>query len=380
MNRKEQMNDIPVAITRCRSYDREAVISAVRSAWESIGIPELTGKRILVKPNILTDALPQKAVTTDPRFVEAVCTIILELGGKPMIGDSPGLHRKGFRPTDCGIMQICESLDIPWVDFTAETRELVNEHAVVQRSFTAASAALEADLIINLPKMKTHQLMYATGAVKNLFGLIPGLGKSPFHLRYPKRDDFADMLLDLHGVLPPVISIMDAVIAMEGPGPSSGTPKPVGAVLVSEDALALDLCMAYLMHEHPKDIPVLKQAHKRELLSSLDHEQLRFPLLRPEEVRPEHFEKIARAAQTGMVHVIAQHVRSVFTPAAAPAPIIDDEKCILCGNCAEICPAHALRIRGQEGAQTMSLDTDLCIRCYCCHEICPVQAMTVPGS
>ncbi len=357
------------------------VYRQTKKVWESLGIPDLTGKQVLVKPNILVDALPEKAVTTHPYLVEAVCRIISERGGSPMVGDSPGLQKTGFSPTRCGIAQVCERLDIPWVDFTAKTTTTVkNPAAVCQQRFTVASAAVEADYIVNLPKMKTHQLMYTTGAVKNLFGLIPGISKSSFHLRYPNRDKFADMLLDLCETIPTEIHIMDAVIAMEGPGPGNGSPKSIGAIIAAKDPLALDLCVSYLMHESPPRIPILAHGYQRGLLSTLDHTKLEYIIDKPELYRPESFRRIERS---GIIPSLFTKVRSFLKPSSpgndSPFPKISSEKCILCKACIEICPADALSLQmvPDTQEQRVIVDRASCIRCYCCHEVCPVHAVTI---
>ncbi len=376
--------DLRVAIAGCDTYDLTAVTRETRTVWEALGMPDLKGATVLVKPNILTDAAAQKAVTTHPVLVEAVCRIIQEQGGSPIVGDSPGLQRSGFSPTACGIADVCTRLGVPWVDFTSETVTIRNPRGQVQRRFTVTSAVESADYIVNLPKMKTHQLMYATGAIKNLFGLIPGLSKSPFHLKYPQKEAFAHMILDLYQSIPTEIHIMDAITAMEGPGPSGGFPKRIGMIAASKNAIALDLSISYLMHEQPAALPILSCAYERGMISTLDHNDLIYPLARPQEFRPEHFSRIERdeTPKHGFVSVIGSHVKTLFSGSRAPAPRIVSERCILCRACVEICPADALSVEPnpESGRDQIVVNTRDCIRCYCCHEVCPVRAIIVKSS
>ncbi len=373
--------DNRVAIVSCTGYSSSIIYENVKTLWENLGTPDLQGKRILVKPNLVVDAYPNKAITTHPRLVHAVCKYILDNGGYPIVGDSPGLQKPGFRPKKSGITAVCEELGIPWVDFMKSPSVIINPEAKIQDRFTIAAEALTVDYIVNLPKLKTHQLMYMTGAVKNMFGLIPGLNKSPFHLKYPKREAFADMILDLYTAIPTEIHIMDAVIAMEGPGPSNGFPKRVGALLASKNGYALDLAALSLMHENPTQVPITAQSYRRGLLSTMDYTDLEYPLERPESLMPSDYIRIPHNSKNGFLSVIGSHIRRWFTskPELPPAPQIDHISCRLCKACVEICPAQALSLsQDPETGQTrISVDENPCIRCYCCHEVCPANAIRI---
>ena len=357
-----------VAIRPCSTYDPAAVREAVEESWEVIGIPDLQDKLVLVKPNILSDKGPQKAVTTHPAVVEAVCSIILERGGKPVVGDSPAIQTPGFAPRQSGIREVCDRLSVPWVDFTKKTVTVYHG----SESFTVASIATEADYIVNLPKMKTHQFMFYTGAVKNLFGLIPSLSKSPYHLRYRGKRKFARMILDLYQAVPVNIHIMDAIVAMEGPGPGNGTPKKVGAILASTDGLALDTAAVTIMGERPHDIPILAEALRRRVVHSINADDLTYPLSRPEDVAPKSYVRIKRSSPTHVPSLAVRILRSWFGKKQDPPPVIMNDACILCRKCEKICPADAI-----SGSSSLTIDHGVCIRCYCCHEVCPADAIEI---
>ncbi|MGM0431325.1 MAG: DUF362 domain-containing protein [Spirochaetota bacterium] len=377
------MTQLPeVAAAACSAYRDKEIDLALEQLFSFLPLPNFHGARVLIKPNILTDTHPKKAVTTHPTLVSAVCHAIMDLGGKPVIGDSPSIQRQDFIPKHSQIEAVCSQLDIPWIDFTQDTIELpVPGDARVQKQFTIARAAAECDHIVNLPKLKTHQLMYTTGAVKNLFGLVPGLSKSPYHVKYAQRKRFADMLLDLSLLVRPTLNIMDAVISMEGAGPSGGDPIKTGLLLGSADPYVLDLAQAAVMGEVPAEVPVLQRAHQRNLLRTLEAGDLTCQPERPESFCPPHFKLVPKQGRYGFLRLVASHITRLFPSGPHPeaAPVIDQERCISCMACYEICPADAItdyRSNGETQAKLI-IDRTQCIRCYCCHEVCPVQAVQV---
>jgi len=231
-----------VAIERCSRYDSEEVHGALKAACEAAGLPDVAGKKVLLKPNILMDTVPEKVVTTHPVFLEAAIRLVSEWGAaRILVGDSPGLQGPNFSAKLSGLRDITLKNNAEWVDFTKGKSELEIQQGKVHRRFTVTKAISEVDMVISLPKLKTHQLMLFTGAIKNTFGLIPSVGKTPFHVKYSSREDFASMLVDLNLLIKPSYALMDAVIGMEGPGPSGGSPRQVGLVLASSNVLAMDI-------------------------------------------------------------------------------------------------------------------------------------------
>jgi uncharacterized protein (DUF362 family)/Pyruvate/2-oxoacid:ferredoxin oxidoreductase delta subunit len=370
-----------VSIERCGSYNPDELYQALKTAAQAAGIPEVKGKTILLKPNILMDAEPEKAITTHPAFLEAVIRLVQEWGASRILaGDSPSLQGPRFTARVCGIEEVIRKSGIEWVDFTKGKTELKVPKAKVQRSFTISGIYDEVDMIINLPKLKTHQLMYFTGAMKNMFGLIPSLAKSPFHVRYSKREDFASMIVDLNMMEKPVYALMDAVLAMEGPGPSGGTPRKTGLVLASSNFLAMDIAACAVIGYPPQMIPVNREALARQIWLK-DIKEIEYPLLNPGEAQIPDFEKILfKKSGAQIIDFVLPKPLKKLIGAKSPAPYIDHTICIRCGDCMRICAPKAISVSGSGDSKQMEINRQHCIRCYCCHEICPAKAIEVkPG-
>jgi uncharacterized protein (DUF362 family)/Pyruvate/2-oxoacid:ferredoxin oxidoreductase delta subunit len=364
-----------ISLTACSTYESEAVYKAVEKACLTAGFPNVSGKKVLLKPNILADVQPERAVTTHPEILRAAIKVVQKLGGTAYVGDSPTIQRSSFSGKKCGLKAVCDELGAVWVDFTDKPIKVKNASRRKKNSFTMTSAVNSCDMIISLPKMKTHQLMYMTGAVKNLFGLIPSLAKSPYHLRCPDRRRFADMLLDVYQTATPVFSIMDAVIAMEGPGPNNGTPKHMGLILASTDALAMDFTTSYIMGYTPELIPTVKQALIRKLSSVHSIDNIEFPTDHPDKFRDKSFKRIDQEKEAGLLKTALGFLPHRSIPMHnEPKPLFNDDNCIGCGECAEICPANALTLI--KGVRVIP-DYKKCIRCYCCHEVCQYDAITI---
>jgi uncharacterized protein (DUF362 family)/NAD-dependent dihydropyrimidine dehydrogenase PreA subunit len=366
-----------VSIARCRTYDPDTVRSAVAGALAPLGgIGKFVGpgQRVLVKPNLLSSRPPEAAVTTHPAVVQAVVEEVQRAGGVPVLGDSPGGRNAGqsyerlLRRT--GMTGVAETTGCELVSFEDATVEVQAPQAKSFRKFTVGKAVTGADRVIVLPKLKTHQLTYYTGAVKVLYGYIPGLRKAEYHLHTgTDAETFSDLLLDLHSALPPTLAVMDAVVGMEGQGPSNGNPREIGLVLAGDSCPALDLVACSIIGFDPVAIPTVRKAGERGI-GPKDLGDVEIFGERIDDVRVLDFEKpgtmrIARLPPF-VLHA-AQHL-------LAARPEIYPGKCISCGKCAEGCPPGA--IRWAKG-QVPSIRYRHCIRCYCCQELCPQGAVEV---
>jgi uncharacterized protein (DUF362 family)/ferredoxin len=371
------MGNRQVAVLGCANYDQVKVTQRVERLLSSLDLPDLSGKRVLIKPNILIDAHPRRAVTTHPSVVAAAADYVIKAGGTPVIGDSPSIQRSGFVPKSCGIQAVCDELKVPWVDFTAKSVRIPVPNGVKQKSFTVTEEATSADLIINLAKLKTHQLMYMTGAVKNIFGLISSVSKSPYHLKFSDRMDFADMLIDLNDAVTPAVHLIDGIIGMEGEGPSNGRPVKTGVLIASRDPYLADLAGLEVMGEDPHAVPVMKRALQRGKIEDLDitHVEMIFEDVRS--FRSPGFQLVPKSGKKGFSSIVLSHLRRLLPaqPHPDPAPFINQEKCITCMACYQICPADAI-IKEQKPVR-LTVDERICIRCYCCHEVCPVGAISI---
>jgi uncharacterized protein (DUF362 family)/ferredoxin len=367
-----------VAIARCEDYGSEQVYAALRLAVEAAPSLDVSGKTVLLKPNIVFDSPPEKAIVTHPVFLGAAIRLVRDLGAsRILVGDSPGLQKPNFTAKLSGLGEVTERMGAEWVDFTREKCNLPCPGGRTVRQFSVTAAVREADCIISLPKLKTHQLMYYTGAMKNLFGLIPSVAKSPMHVRYPGREAFASMIVDLNLAVRPSYALMDAIIGMEGPGPGAGDPRPIGLVLASPNLLALDIAAAGIIGYPSLEVPVTRDALSRRVWLNSPSEIL-YPLLKAEDLLIGDFRKIPIKRSGGqLAEFILPRAFRKFRERLTPRPVIDPSVCLRCGDCTRICGSKAMTLSGEGPEKQVRIDYTTCIRCYCCHEICPVKAISI---
>jgi len=316
------------------------------------------GERVCLKINLLSASDPSRAVTTHPSVVSAVAKAVLDAGGEPFIGDSPAgrFNRKALRNAYdlSGMTAVADDLGIDLNFDTGWTRVAVPGGRRLKR-VKVCDFALKADRVIALPKLKTHSYQVMTLATKIMYGIVPGVEKARYHAVHPRRPAFADMLLDLLLVRLPDLFIMDGIVGMEGNGPGSGNPVDTGVLMVSTDAVAMDIAVCRMLGIEPVGVPTLKRAKLRGMWpGTIDH-----PLLSTEDVRYEGFALPLTAGRLATGKRMARR-----------SPVIT-EKCTACGKCEEICPKDAITIPGDRAV----IDYENCIRCFCCHEVCPDRAI-----
>ena len=363
-----------VGITACETYESAELRSALDAVLSPIGGMTAfvsPGQRVLLKVNLLSRATPDKAVTTHPEVVRAVVRAVREAGGEVSVGDSPGGPnlpggvRRVFE--DSGIAAVCAEEGVPLLLFDDDAVRVSGSGGELYGSFTLGRAVVDADVLITLPKFKTHGLMMFTGAVKNLFGCIPGLEKAQFHLKLPDRDDFGGMLVDLMLACKPTLAIMDAVVGMEGDGPAGGTPRHVGALLASPDSLALDVVASSMAGLDPMEVYTNRAAARRGL-GPRSAEEVEIAGVDWHSLAPEGFALPSRDAASSMPSWLGKRLRGWTT---AKPTLEWPEKCTKCGQCTTTCPVNAIVIRDRGPV----FDYSACIRCYCCQELCPPQAI-----
>ena len=355
-----------LAITECREYTPSELDGALRRIIEGTSFPDVSGKTVLVKPNILSDAAPEKAITTDYRAIDALLSILEEMGARTIIvGDSPGTQTGRLSARASRIAQVVEKHGARLSDFREENRI----HEIDGLRIPMASALDEADIVVSFAKFKTHQLMSATGAVKNMFGTIPGLNKSPLHFRYRSPESFASFLMKVFDECHVDYAFIDAVVGMEGQGPGSGTPRLVGLMMGSANAYAIDKAEAMIMGYG--SVPLIETAEKL----SPGISDAEYPLLRPEDLIIPGYIRIGSGRKGTFRSLVIGSVLNFFRSKSAdrPRPAFDTGKCRACSRCVEICPAKALHIENGHAV----FEKNKCIRCYCCHEVCPFDAIKI---
>ena len=260
------------ALLRCNDYEENRVYETIKRLMELIPPPDVTGKVLLLKPNILQPKSAEYAICTHPSVVKAVARIFFERGAKRiLVGESPATANSLSAAKASGIYDAVLEVGAEWVSFDKAVPVTCSETKLVN-SFNFAEAYTQADMVVTLAKLKTHQLLAYTGAMKNLFGLMVGLQKAETHFRFPNPSDFSAFLTDINVAVKPIYGIMDAVVAMEGHGPANGHPVHVGVLGASDNVLALDWAFSSLVGYNPETIPNLKEALTRGIWGSTPEE------------------------------------------------------------------------------------------------------------
>lgn len=363
-----------VAIKRCQSYNQDQLDAAVSQCVELLGgIDRFVRKndKVLLKPNLVLGHPPAKAVTTQPEIVASVVKLVRRAGGVPVVGDSPGGVNSPKRFNKIldvtGVGKICEELQVPVVLFDEESIELAILEGKLYKKMRVAKELKEADVVISLPRLKAHPLMTITGSVKVLFGFVLGPDKAWCHLKVPERDDFADMLLDLYLGIKPALSIMDAVVAMEGNGPSAGEPRNLGVVLASCDSIALDVVASKIIGLNPLRVDTNRRAVERRLIPK-ETEEIEILGESLASISVDNFKLPVAGRGIKVPQFLKDYVKDIVI---AKPTLTQKSRCVGCGICRDNCPAKAIVLR--EGYP--SFNYDKCIRCYCCSELCPEQAL-----
>lgn len=359
---------LPVVIQPLADYHPEQVRAALEAVLAPLGGMAAfvkPGQKVLIKPNLLAGKPPERAVTTHPEIVRQVILMTRAAGGIVSVGDSPGIGKPEAVARKCGILPVVEETGARFAPFIESVPVSVREGTFHQ--LEVAREVVEADVIINLPKLKTHQMMGFTGAVKNMFGAVVGMRKVRLHLQAGADPAFfALMLLELAERFPPALSIMDAVVGMEGNGPGSGDPVPIGALLASRHPLALDTAAVALVRLGERQVWTQRVARKTGRPGSrLEELTLIGPPLTA--LHPRHF-RPAPSSDVGFG--LPAPVKRVLRDTITARPEIVSG-CVRCGDCVRHCPPHAMAL-GREGVQ---IDDRKCIRCFCCQELCPHGAI-----
>lgn len=359
-----------VSLQSCDHYDEALLAERLVALLEPMGGIERfvsPGQRVLLKPNLLAGKPPEAAVTTHPALVKAVIELVQQAGAQVLVGDSPGLGSFERVAEKSGISHAVKSAGGQLMPF-GETRRVGATGTF--RQLELATAYLDADLVINLPKLKTHEMMTLTCGVKNLYGTVVGAAKAGLHLTAGhSKELFAGLLLEIAMARPVALTIVDAIVAMEGDGPNSGTPRQLGLLLAGENMIAVDTVAAHLAGIPAALLPVELEARRRGLAGTkLDQISIIGDLegmaADPPFTLPQGLD-----VQFGLPGFLKGLLRNQLTP----VPAANKELCTLCGVCRDACPPEAITIT----KNALKVDSGRCIRCWCCRELCPQHAMAI---
>lgn len=369
-----------VSIVRCPDYQPQAVRQALERALAPLGGLDWVrpGMKIALKANLVAAHKPEAAVTTHPTLLAELTGMLTARGAQVVVGDSPGgLFTEGALQRVYRVAGL-EAVEAAGAQLNLDTSEqsVTFPQAVVAKSFVCTGWLWQADAIINVCKLKSHGMMGMSAAAKNMFGSIPGTKKPEYHFRFPDMADFANMIVDLDEFFAPVLHIADAVVGMEGNGPTQGTPRQMGAILASPSPHMLDMVCARMLGMRPQEVPTLTAAQQRGLAPATVEEVRVFGNV--EEFLVKDFEKIdvrndltfKSAAGGGL---IGQVFGTVAKKVLSSRPQLHPSACVGCGECMRICPAKAITMQNK----LPQIDRSRCIHCFCCQEFCPKGAMRV---
>ncbi len=374
------MKDV-VSLVDCADYESERVYGAVKQALEPMGGMRAfvrTGQRALLQVNLISARPPEDAVCTHPSLVAAVCRLVCEAGGVPAVGGSAGgsgYHRTRAVLRVSGIAQAAQDQQAAVLNYDETGGEDVVGGGLAMGTVHLGKPVLEADVLITLPKMKTHTLTLFTGAVKNHLGTLPGGRKSELHRRFPEHERFGEALTDIYAAAPPHLAIMDAIQGMDGDGPTAGQVRQVGLVAASRDGVALDAVMCAVGGIDPRWVPTFAAARRLGVgAASLDEIEVAGVPLEDARRRtrpftyPMPYRLLAHSWVPERVWDFAgRHI------AGSPAPFVLTDKCNGCQTCAQSCPAKAVAVVDKKA----HIDQKKCISCFTCHELCLQQAIGI---
>lgn len=368
-----------VALLKCEEYDVDLIEKKLREGFELLGgekfLKELipVNSKVLLKPNMLSIEIPGSPVVTHYAVFEAVIRIVKDYSSNISFGDSPGFGDSKKAANKSGLIEIAKKYGVVFDDFNDSVHVMLKD-SILCKSWNVARAPYEADVVITLPKLKTHAMAYYTGAVKNQFGCIPGTQKATWHTRMPDAHNFCKMLLDLNTLVGTNFAILDGIVAMEGNGPKNGSPHKMDTIIMGKSITAVDSVAVRLIgYDDPLDTPVLKEAYDNKY----------GPVL-PEEIEivGEEFKKMKAknfklSRKGGNFYFFNSTANSFLSNIIAPNPYVIEDKCVSCGRCLEVCPEKpkVLKLEEKNGKRIPVWNMKECIRCFCCQELCPAGAI-----
>ncbi len=362
-----------VALSSAENYDKENIHTLMREQLELLGfdVSAFAGKTVMLKPNLLLKFAPERAATVHPSLVYAAGRIFAEAGARVILAESPGGPYtagilRGIYKT-AGMEEASEAAGFE-LNYDTTSFPFVCEEGERSKHFNFIAPLSQADLVVNLCKLKSHSMATMTAGVKNLFGTIPGTQKVEFHSRFPKHADFSAALVDLTSCIcsnVPVLTFCDAVIGMEGNGPSAGEPRKLGCIIASENPFALDLVCAHIIGAGDT-VPMLENAKKRGLMpKSITGLELIGEAVEKFTVKDFKFPDTHKKSKIDYLPKFL-----------SPHPEVKRKLCIGCGECVRSCPQKVITLKNRKAHIALKN----CIRCYCCQELCKPAAIKIHRS
>lgn len=357
-----------VSIVRCSSYQRDQVFEAVRKAIDLLGGIERFVKKnqkVLLKPNMLSAKAPERGITTHPLVIDALIHLLRPLGAEIWLGDSPSGGIKGIQRCwdNTGYSELAKRTGIKLINFEAGEKIQKTIHG---RTYHFAKAVFDADVVINLPKFKTHGFSLYTGAVKNCFGTLPGFQKAEFHKRYPHPENFSRVLVEIYSCASPALNLMDGILGMEGNGPATGHLRNTRLILASEDGVAMDAVASYMMGFKENEIDAVRIGAE----NGLGESRISQIQVLGEDLKSVRFHDFSLPSNR-LIKLVPQFLVRWLGRFVWVRPVADLEKCTGCGICVQSCPVNAIQMVDDHPVT----DYHVCINCLCCNESCPEGAV-----
>lgn len=364
-----------VSLRGCSDYQYEKVYEQLKMVVDDLGGLSNyfeSGQTILLKVNLLMKRAPHEATTTHPVFVKALADLLVEYGLKVIIGDSPGgpFNKKALS----GIYKVCGyealideniALNDNFESFTSQC-----DDGLLMKQIETIDVIRHVDHVISVSKLKTHGMTKFTGAVKNMYGTIPGLKKAEYHYTLPSIEDFSNMLVDVCLNANPILSFMDGIVGMEGAGPSGGEPRQIGVVIGSNSPYHLDIVACRVVGIEPLSVPTIKRCIERNLIDDIQFDHVGEAL---KDYYISDF-KIPSIKGVGLLkNRVPKWFDNMVDHVIKPRPVIKKKSCVGCGECEMCCPAKTITMKNNKA----HIELAECIRCFCCQELCPVKAIKV---
>ncbi len=371
LNPDKMVEKSKVSLCACSTYDENEVYCAVRKLFDDLGgITNFIKKGMVValKPNLLLPLSPDNNATTHPELVGAIGRLVKEAGATPVVVESPGgpytkiTFKKSYKVN--GLTDICLKHGIE-LNYDTTTVKVVLDAYGRNRSFSILKPLADADFVINIPKLKTHGMMTYTGAVKNMFGAIAGTEKATHHMNTPDYNAFASNMIDICLAADPDLTIMDAIEAMEGNGPSAGTTRKLGLLMASENPFSIDMAAHDVIKLKVEDSYIMAQAVERGI--PLEYEAVGGNI---NDFKVSDF-KIPYKKNNGFLK--KNLLNNKLLTSIKSKPVVNKEICVGCAVCKRNCPAEVITMVDKKP----EFDYRGCIRCFCCQELCPEHAISI---